>query len=168
MEEVWRPVLGFEPHYEVSSLGRVRRKETGKILKQSTTYGYRHVTMHAGGKHAQPRVHVVVCAAFHGPRPSPRHQAAHGDGDRGNNTPLNLRWATPEENAADKRLHGKHLCGELVHGAKLHPSAIEPIRRLLAAHVSAPVIASAFGVSATAIRSVGHGETWAHLTPEAA
>ena len=50
-------------------------------------------------------VHQLVLEAFVGPRPA-RHQAAHGDGNPLNNTLANLRWATPKENEADKRLHG--------------------------------------------------------------
>ena len=33
MEEIWRPVAGFESHYEVSNLGNVRRKKSGRLRK---------------------------------------------------------------------------------------------------------------------------------------
>jgi hypothetical protein len=38
----------------------------------------------------------LVLRAFVGPRPSPTHQAAHGNGRRHDNRLENLRWATPQ------------------------------------------------------------------------
>jgi len=40
MEEIWKPVKGFEGLYEVSNLGRVRSiYKYKKILKPNTTRG---------------------------------------------------------------------------------------------------------------------------------
>lgn len=61
MEEKWKPVVGYEGLYEVSSLGRVRslsRSIQGhkgyyvipsRILKGFYAYGYRYVELHKGG-----------------------------------------------------------------------------------------------------------------------
>lgn len=37
-------------------------------------------------------VHLLVCEAFHGPRPSKSHHAHHIDGDKVNNKASNLEW----------------------------------------------------------------------------
>jgi hypothetical protein len=47
----------------------------------------------------------LVLLAFKGHPPTPQHQAAHADGCRQHNDIWNLRWATPQENAADRRRH---------------------------------------------------------------
>ena len=43
------------------------------------------------------QVHDLVCAAWHGARPSPDHRVRHADGDRHNNARDNLSWAEPGE-----------------------------------------------------------------------
>lgn len=49
--------------------------------------------------------HFLVCLAWHGPRPSPRHQVDHIDRDRWNNRASNLRWVTPRENQLNGKNH---------------------------------------------------------------
>lgn len=68
VEEIWRPVVGFEGFYEVSSLGRVRNFKTGKILKQEFKHlqkgNYLRVQLskHSTQKHYS--VHRLVARAF--------------------------------------------------------------------------------------------------------
>ena len=50
---------------------------------------------------------LLVVLAFLGPPPFPGAHAAHFDGDKLNNRLSNLRWASPAENEADKRRHGR-------------------------------------------------------------
>lgn len=67
------------------------------------TEGYAHVK--SGGNLVL--VHRISCVAAHGSPPSTSHQAAHscGNGHLGCVNPKHLRWATPKENCADKRMH---------------------------------------------------------------
>jgi hypothetical protein len=44
---------------------------------------------------------VLVCLAWHGPRPSPKHQCLHKDDDRTNDAPDNLYWGTNKDNSRD-------------------------------------------------------------------
>ena len=53
--------------------------------------------------------HILVCTAFHGPRPSPRHQVDHINRDRFDNRPENLRWVTPRENSMNSITHIRKL-----------------------------------------------------------
>lgn len=104
MEE-WRPVVGFEGHYEVSSHGRVRsldrtltygrgrtRKYAGRIMKTpQSTCGHPVVSLSKGGRCWTAYVHRLVLDAFEGPRP-PNHRIRRLDGDLLNNRPGNLLW----------------------------------------------------------------------------
>lgn len=54
-------------------------------------------------------VHILVCTAFHGPRPSPKHQVDHINRDRWDNRPENLRWVTPHENQMNNIAHIRKL-----------------------------------------------------------
>ena len=122
MNENWRPIAGY-PGYQISDQGRVRSIDRtitrmtkrgpvqarlkGRVRKPSSAgNGYCIVTL---GR-ARPYIHSLVLEAFVGPRPA-GHQAAHGDGDRRNNSLGNLRWATGSENEADKDRHGTRLTG---------------------------------------------------------
>jgi hypothetical protein len=49
-----------------------------------------------------------VALAFIGTPPSPKHEAAHADGNPLNNRPSNISWSTHAENEQDKRRHGTY------------------------------------------------------------
>jgi hypothetical protein len=107
---IWRPIAGF-PGYRVSRGGHVRR---GRLaLLPQWRGGYLRVRLVSpDGRRVWRPVHALVLEAFVAPRPSTRHHGAHfPDRDRGNNRAGNLRWALPEENEADKRVHGTHPRG---------------------------------------------------------
>jgi len=118
--EQWRDIPGWEGLYQASSEGRVRslvrtqvgmdgytRTHKSVILKITRTpLGYGFLQLRTPGIGKRCAVNRLVCAAFHGPPPSPNHQAAHNDGNSRNDSSANLRWATPKENAADKVAHG--------------------------------------------------------------
>lgn len=53
--------------------------------------------------------HILVCTAFHGPRPSPKHQVDHINRNRFDNRPENLRWVTPRENQLNGKRHLEYL-----------------------------------------------------------
>lgn len=70
--------------------------------------GYQAVGLTFEGE-SQPTTHLVhrlVCAAIHGPPPSPDHtDVRHLDGDKGNNQASNLAWGTRSENMLDVVRH---------------------------------------------------------------
>jgi hypothetical protein len=103
--EIWKPVHGLADRYEASSNGRVRgiviygKHQTPRILASSLDdRGYLKVyIIGPNGKKKTTRAHILVCLAFHGPKPSPMHTVNHKDGNKTNNIPDNLEWATPSQ-----------------------------------------------------------------------
>lgn len=111
LEEIWKPVVGWEGRYEVSSLGRVRSISTkwhrGIIRKfHIRGTGYYHVTFTRGNKSYNFYVHRLVAQAFI-PNPENKPEVNHKDGNKLNNTVENLEWATYTENI----LHSYHVLG---------------------------------------------------------
>lgn len=96
--EFWREIAAF-PNYEVSNLGNVRNKKTGKWLKQylSPYCEYLYINPRKDGKQRIVSVHRVTAIAWV-PNPENKPQVNHLDGNKLNNRASNFAWATPSEN----------------------------------------------------------------------
>jgi hypothetical protein len=171
--EEWRVIPRF-PCYAVSTFGRVKRVVEGKTakaivgrcLKQNRRGqgGYLGVALRENGKTVSVYVHTIVLMAFVGERPSERHQVAHNNGNPADNRLVNLRWALPSENAADKIAHGTLQIGESHHNAKLTEREIRHIRKRRAAGEYYKDIAADFGISKAYCCLVVQGKRWGHVS----
>lgn len=102
-EEVWVPTVGYD-YYEVSSFGRVRNKNTGRIMKSSDAGGYRTIGLMNNGKSkSSERVHRLVAKAFL-ENPENKEHVNHKDKNKANNHLSNLEWCSPLENNIHKCL----------------------------------------------------------------
>jgi len=103
----WRPVVGFEDSYEVSSEGDIRNKLTGKTLaKNSMGSGYIKADLWSGNARKQTSVHRVVAEAFLA-KPLFCNEVNHLDGDKTNNRVSNLEWS----NRRDNTNHSRYVLG---------------------------------------------------------
>lgn len=175
--EEWRPVVGYEGLYEVSSLGRVKRvaaargARVGRILRASpTTSEHRGSVVlwnTAGGKSKKTHhVHVLVCTAFNGPRPvvgNTRMECRHLNGNAHDNRACNLAWGTAAENQADRALHGTANIGERHGMAKLTDFKARCVKALLALGASCSSVARTFGVSTQTIADIKWRGAWKHV-----
>lgn len=116
-DEVWRPVMGYEGRYEVSSLGSIRATATGEVRKpQAHKSGHLRVLLYPGGK-VMP-IHRAVAHAFLG---DPSGMVVrHLNGDPQDNRPENLAIGTQAENIADQVLHGTHYNATKTHCSNGH------------------------------------------------
>lgn len=175
----WRVIDGW-PDYAVSSDGQVKRiadsyrlTPTGKFVRNvkagailKPIFGrdrYAEVGLCRDKVVTRIKISVLVCSAFHGPKPSPHHMVAHWDGNRANDSVCNLRWATHAENEADKERHGTRPRGEKHSLSVLTESGIKEIKKRLRGNESCPSIAKDFGVHGTTIFAVKKGRTWRHI-----
>src|SRR5581483_9749127 len=104
--EEWRPVVGYEAYYEVSSIGRIRRikasrgAKVGLILRPFLdTHGYPFVMLAKCNK-VKPRrmyLHRAVAAAFIHHIPD-GHEVNHVDGNPHNSFVGNLEIITRQGN----------------------------------------------------------------------
>ena len=161
MVENWRDVPGFEGRYMVSDQGRVRSLLSGKMLALAPDRGgYLLVCLVTSpGKHKTAKVHHLVLSAFVGPKP-PGHIARHRDGVRTRNVLSNLAWGTAQENADDRRAHGKTYVGLDNPNVKLTPKDVRFIREFPRYRGAGPKLAAQFGVKIAAISKIWTGRSW--------
>lgn len=98
VEEVWKPVVGFEDFYEVSDTGRVFSLRQGKVMACTLSdQGYPRVTLCSPGeKRVNTNVHKLVGQAFD--IEGSGTEIDHINRDRSDNRVCNLRWCSRHEN----------------------------------------------------------------------
>jgi len=102
--EEWRQIANYD-NYEVSSFGKVRNKNTGRILKVYLSEGgYENVGLFSNKKMRKtPPVHRLVALSFL-ENPENKPHVNHKDKNRCNNHLDNLEWCTALENNLHKCL----------------------------------------------------------------
>lgn len=171
--EVWKPVVGYENLYEVSSLGRVRslprevKHYTGKLMLRrggeikGTKQRYVLLNLCRDGQTKTIPLHKIVAEAFHGPRPTGAI-IRHKDGDRYANTAENICYGTHQENSDDMRLHGTVLRGEAHGCSKATEKIIRTVRESRGVKTQRK-LAEETGMSVQWVQAVQMRKIWQHL-----
>ena len=172
MDELWKPVLGWEGFYEASDTGMVRnvmaRKGThvAKILKGRPTHdGYLKVALQREGRRQNACVHRVIYEAFMGQIPEGL-EIDHLDFCRTNNRLANLEAVNRQVNTERSFIKGRDMARGSKQGrAAFTEITVAAIRRRVASGEAQNAIAAEFGVTPTAINCIVKRKTWRHVSP---
>lgn len=109
MEKVWKPVVGYEKYFLVSSTGEIYSRLKNRNIKTSKNYaGYVRFSTRIselGGNILNFRVHRLVAQAFI-PNPENKPYVNHINSDRSDNRVDNLEWCTAKENIQHGMING--------------------------------------------------------------
>jgi len=177
MEEIWKPIPGWEGIYEASNYGQIKsiervvatntvnqyRTVRERIMKiQTTKDGYKLVSLKHKNKRFSATVHNLVMMSFVGPRPEGLC-ICHNNGIPSDNRLDNLRYDTPSSNTQDKWLHGTMRFGDQSLNTKINKEIVALIFEMREANWKLLNIAKFVGVGRTLISNVLSGKRWAHL-----
>ena len=174
--EQWRPVVGFDPCYEVSNKGRVRSAERAvkhpraasgscirpakiRTLTLNRRTGYLQVSLQLNSKKYTRTAHMLVAQAFLPPCPGPVGIHAgcwtvdHIDNDKTNNAASNLQWLPCDVNFRKDNLGERHS------QSKLTESAVRAIREDTRTQKE---IAADHGISQAHVSDIKRRKFWAH------
>jgi hypothetical protein len=177
IEELWKPVVGYEGYYEISNLGNVRSVDriinggrwgfmnlVGVPIKPKYRKdNHVSVKLHKDGKRTTHHLASLLLEAFVCPRPEGM-QACHNDGNGHNKDLSNLCWDTAKGNALDRIKHGTQQRGETHPSTKLKEGEVALIKKLLKNKVNIILISKMFNISRGAIYSILYGTS--HSTVE--
>jgi hypothetical protein len=169
ISEEWRPVVGYDGLYEVSSLGRIRSLDRliiyadgkatntkGRIIKEVYRgAGYNGIGLH-NKKQRTTSVHTIVAKAFHGTHPG--KNVNHINGIKTDNRACNLEWTTPSENSRHAISMGlyKQKRGTQCALSLFTDHEVRQMRNLITLGLSQSEIGRMFGITQASIYRIIH------------
>ena len=134
MQEVWKSIIGYEGHYEVSNTGRVRSLSSAKgkwgIELKPQCHKYLRVCLKKDGINSWRSIHRLVAIHFI-PNPFNLPEVNHKDGNKLNNNDSNLEWITSSGNKIHATLNVLYAHGENHGKAKFTDEQVINIHKLL-------------------------------------
>jgi hypothetical protein len=157
--EIWKTITNFE-NYEVSNLGRIRRKylKGYKFRKPVNQRGYLTITFSIGSKFKKFQLHRLVAFEFIENIDNKRC-VNHINGIKTDNRIENLEWVTHSENEK----HSFDVLGKITNGIirrKIPLNDINIIKNLYSLGLTQVEIAKKYNVSPSAISLLINNKTY--------
>lgn len=176
-DEIWVDIDGFEGFYMASNKGRIKSIDRniisknrvylrkGVILKPNIyKNGYLWVVLSKNKVCAQHFVHRIIANCF--VNNEFKHNVInHIDGDKTNNSAINLEWCTQKHNAHHAHKNGLciNIMGENCHMSVLTNEQAAAIRKGYKKGDNIDMIAERYGVHHMTIRRVIQNKTFKHI-----
>lgn len=163
MEEIWKPVTGYEGLYEVSNLGRVKSLRNNIIMKDFlSNKGYKLIKLSKEKARKAYSIHRLLAQAFISNKENKKY-INHLNGIRNDNNINNLEWVTGRENNLHTSRIMKRNTGETHGSAKLKKKDILEIRIMLRNNIPHSIITEEYGIVSSTISYINQRKTWRHV-----
>lgn len=149
--EVWKRIPGFEK-YEVSNMGRIRSPR-GIMKPHKRKDGYYKIQLCVDNVITDHRLHILICSAFNGTKLFPEAKCLHRDDNKDNNTPGNLYWGTPTDNANDIKVNNPEI-------VRINQQIADDIRRAHQLGESQASIAKRYDIHASHVCNICANRIW--------
>jgi len=159
--EEWKPMFGYEDTYNISSMGKVQRRSSGRILIQVPDGdGYLKIRPCQSSVARTKYIHRLVAKTFLGAAPE-GYVVNHVNGVKTDNRLVNLCYVTQKENVQHAIRLGLR---EAAPTATLSKAQIIQIRRLSQDPKNTPAkIAKRMNLSYRVVRGVVVGKTYKNI-----
>lgn len=156
---MWK-IIDFNPNYEISDEGIVRRISNKNVLKGCISSGYRSVKLTFENSRQQRfYIHSLVAMFFIPNNDKHKTFVNHKDGNKLNNNVSNLEWVSPRENNLHYYQMVKQEKKERKNGGKAIPiSQYSLDGKKIADYISMNKAKEATGISIVQIARCVHGE----------
>ena len=166
--EIWKPIPGYEGHYEASNIGRIRSFKRSCVIllpKKLKKGGYLRIALSRNDIRKVYLVHRLVYLSFFGSL-GENLVVCHKNSVTNDNRIENLRLDTQKGNVADRTPeHWRQTTarGSKIKTAKLTDEKVIEIRKRAESGENSFSIANDFGVGYHTVRRVVQKKTWTHI-----
>jgi hypothetical protein len=172
IEEIWKPIVGYENLYEVSNLGRIKslpkkgfKKEVIRKTGMDIRTGYVIVMLRKNNVPKSRRIHSLVIEAFSGIKPSRKLVTNHINGNKRDNRLENLELISQKENVIHALKLGltKIPIKDERHNSKIKEKDFPKLLELFKTNMTSKDIAQLFKVNPTTISRIRKGKRRPYL-----
>lgn len=184
VEEIWKPIIGYEGYYEVSNLGRVKRVAlTKQVFRGGKSMLFHHKERILNGGlnidgynrvelSVKPGATKRTCVFNHRLvaesfilNPDNKDQVNHINGIKTDNRFHNLEWCTGKENVRHAIKTGLRTAnkGSKCGSSKLKESQVLEIRELFSKGLGTKQISEIYSMHQSTISAIKTGRNWNHI-----
>jgi len=174
-KEIWKPIIGYEGYYDVSSFGNIRQLKKIKsnqyssfikkdrIICNSFLSGYLRVALFKDGIEKRFLVHRLVAENFI-PNPNNKPEVNHKFGVKSDNRVSQLEWCTKLENMDHSVITGLSAQGERHPKSKLTDKDVLAIReKYNPVSYSSKKLSQEYNICLRNIQSIISRKIWKHI-----
>lgn len=164
MEEIWKPIKGFESYYLVSNTGKIYSNHSGRQIKSFISrIGYHDVYLKVNKKTSIKKLHRLVAEAFLDS--GKFKEVNHKDGNKSNNEVSNLEWVDRSSNMKHSFSMNlsKPRLGIENNKSILSEKEVKEIRELRKKGWILRELSAKFNVTMANISEIVNRKTWKHI-----
>jgi hypothetical protein len=154
--EIWKEIPNYEGLYYVSNLGRIKKYDNNKIMRQNFCREYLVVGLtDYNRKRNTCRVHRLVALTFK-KNNDDTLEVNHINGIKTDNREINLEWISHSENSKHTYISGNKI-------KKLTPEMVVDIKKMLNKGEIQKNIAKKYNVACSTICEINKNKKWTNI-----